>query len=52
MYLQEIIDEKTKQPLYRPIGLGKSGYRVNSFLISRQKHMLWVLIRSASSRHF
>ena len=30
------------------IGLDKSGYQVNTFLISRQKHMLWVLIRSAS----
>ena len=29
------------------IGLDKSGYRVNSFLISPRKHMLWVLIRSA-----
>ena len=26
----------------------KSGYQVNSFLISQWKHMLWVLIRSAS----
>ena len=25
-----------------PIGLDKSGYQVNSFLISRRKHMLWV----------
>ena len=30
------------------IGLGKSGYQVNNFLICQQKHMLWVLIRSAS----
>ena len=29
------------------IGLDKSGYQENSFLISRRKHMLWVLIRSA-----
>ena len=30
-----------------PIGLDKSGYHVNSFLISPRKHiMLWVLIRS------
>ena len=25
------------------IGLDKSGYQVNSFLISPRKHMLWVL---------
>ena len=29
------------------IGLDKSGYQVNIFLISPRKHMLWVLIRSA-----
>ena len=34
------------------IGLDKSGYQVNSFLISGQKYMLWVLIRSASVRGF
>ena len=34
------------------IGLNKSGYQVNSFLISRRKHMLWVLFRRASMRHF
>ena len=34
------------------IGLDKSGYQVISFLISRPKHMLWVLIRSASPRRF
>ena len=28
-------------------GLDKSGYQMNTFLISPQKHMLWVLIRSA-----
>ena len=33
-------------------GLDKSGYQVNSFLISWQKHMLWVLIRSTSVRRF
>ena len=33
-------------------GLDKSGYQVNIFLISAQKHMLWVLIRSASARRF
>ena len=34
------------------IGLDNSGYQVNSFLISQRKHMLWVLIRSASVRRF
>ena len=34
------------------IGLDKSGYQVKSFLISQRKHMLWVLIRSASLRCF
>ena len=29
----------------RMVGLNKSGYQVNSFIISPQKHMLWVLIR-------
>ena len=33
-------------PLYTYIGLDKGEYQVNSFLITRQKHMLWVLIRS------
>ena len=33
------------------IGLDKSGHPLNIF-ISPQKHMLWVLIRSASSRRF
>ena len=33
------------------IGLDKSGYQVNTFLISRRKHMLWVLIRSASAEN-
>ena len=28
------------------IGLDKSGYQVYGFLISQQKHMLWVFIRS------
>ena len=32
------------------IGLDKSGYQVNIFLISPRKHMLWVLIRSPSPR--
>ena len=34
------------------IGPDKNGYRVNIFLISPQKHMLWVLIRSASVSYF
>ena len=29
------------------IGLDKSGYQVNIFLISPQKHMLWIFFRSA-----
>ena len=33
------------------IGLDKGGYPVNIFLISPRKHMLWVLIRSASWRN-
>ena len=39
-----------KHPLLK--GLDKSGYQVNIFLISPRKRMLWVLIRSASPRHF
>ena len=34
------------------IGPDKRGYHVIIFLISQQKYMLWVLIRSASARHF
>ena len=34
------------------IGLDKSGYQFNIFLISPRKHVLWVLIRSASARRF
>ena len=34
------------------IATDKRGYPHNIFLISRQKHMLWVLIRSASPRRF
>ena len=34
------------------IGLDKMGYHVNIFLVSPWKHMLWVLIRSASARRF
>ena len=30
------------------IGLDKSGYQVDIFLISPRNHMLWVLIRNAS----
>ena len=36
----------------RFIGWDKWGYPVNIFLISPYKHMLWVLIRSASPRRF
>ena len=35
-----------------PIAADKRGYPHNIFLISPRKHMLWVLIRSASSRRF
>ena len=34
------------------IATDKKGYPHNIFLISQQKHILWVLIRSASLRHF
>ena len=34
------------------IGLDKKRYEVNIFLISPQKHVFWVLIRSASVRCF
>ena len=34
------------------IVLDKRRYQVNIFLISPQKHMLWVHIRSISGRHF
>ena len=30
------------------IGLDKSGYQVSIFLISPQKHMLWVLLMSTT----
>ena len=30
----------------------KRGYQENIFLISPGKHMLWVLIKSASVRHY
>ena len=43
------IDTLNEMPF---IGLEESGYQVNSFLISQRKHMLWVLIRSTSVRHF
>ena len=32
------------------VGLDKSGYQVNIFLISPRKDTLWVLIRSALAR--
>ena len=44
-----ILDEKSSSI---SLGLDKNGYLVNNFLISRRKHMLWVLIRSASPRRF
>ena len=34
------------------IALDKRAFQINIFLISPQKFMLWVLIRSASVRHF
>ena len=34
------------------IGLDKSEYQGNNFLISPQKHILWVHIRCISPRHF
>ena len=34
------------------IAIDKRGYPHNIFLISQWKHTLWVLIRSASPRHF
>ena len=34
------------------IATDKRGYPHNIFLISQRKHMLWVLIRSASPRRF
>ena len=42
-------------PQFNPwdnIATDKRGYQHNIFLISPRKHMLWVLIRSASLRHF
>ena len=37
---------------YVSIATDKRGYPHKIFLISRRKHMLWVLIRSASMRRF
>ena len=34
------------------IGLDKSGYQVNSFLIFPREHLLWVLIGSVLVRRF
>ena len=48
-YIENMVPDKA---IPEGIGLDKSVYQVNSFLISRRKHMLWVLIRSASARHF
>ena len=36
----------------RCIGPDKRGYPDNTFFTSPEKHMLWVLIRNASLRHF
>ena len=38
--------------LFIHTALDKGGSQINIFLISQQKHRLWVLIRSASVRHF
>ena len=41
---------------YKLIGLDKSGYQVNNFLISRRKHMLWAFMfffeKSEKYRYF
>ena len=44
--------KKKKNSAALNIGVDKSGYQVNIFLISRRKHMLWVLIGSASPMRF
>ena len=41
-----------QRSVHKFIATDKMGYPNNIFLISRQKHMLWVLIRSASARCF
>ena len=41
-----------KHPRSPCIASDKRGYPHNIFLISRQIHMLWVLIRSASAKRF
>ena len=55
LWLSSMCPEKILLRLHEQAGwsidLDKSGYQVNSF-ISRRKHMLWVLIRSASVRCF
>ena len=43
------VDAEVPSLLFDHIDLSKSGYQVNIFRISLRKHMLWVLIRSASS---
>ena len=48
----ELICRKVHEQVFQTIGLDKSGCQVNIFLIYPQKHMLWVLIRSASARCF
>ena len=50
--IKKIIPELLQNtPSY--IGLDKNGYQVyNFFLFLHEKHMLWILIRSVSPRHF
>ena len=44
--------EDSVQTLGLHIATDKRGYPHDIFLISQRKHMLWVLIRSASVRRF
>ena len=47
-------DQVISCTLSMEVGLDKSGYQVNSFLISRQNHMLWALevpCRGASNEY-
>ena len=48
--LDEEFSESMPQLIF--ITLDKSEYRINMFLISARKLVLWVLIRSALSVHF
>ena len=55
MYHKPCTGHRDLQGIYKQmqyIGLDKSGYQVNIFLISPQKPMLWIFIRSALARHF